>query len=52
LQGTASKPIRDPSLRRQRPVVGGFGRTPGAIARLDDSLRALQILSLLDDPGL
>ena len=30
---------------------GGFGRAPGAIPRLDDSLRALQILSSLDDPG-
>jgi hypothetical protein len=26
---------------------GGFGRVPGAIARLEDSLRALQVLSML-----
>ncbi|MDA8108060.1 MAG: hypothetical protein M0015_05455 [Betaproteobacteria bacterium] len=30
-------------------AVGGFGRTQGAIARLDDSLRALEILSLLEE---
>lgn len=30
---------------------GGFARAPGAIARLDDSLRALQILSMLDACG-
>ena len=27
--------------------LGGFGRATGAIARLDDSLRALQVLSML-----
>lgn len=30
-----------------RTGMGGFGRAPGAITRLDDTLRALQILSLV-----
>jgi len=43
---------RDPQLIRQYVVscqssLGGFGRVPGAISRLEDSLRALQVLLLL-----
>lgn len=30
--------------------TGGFGRAPGAIARLDDTLRALEILSMVQGP--
>ena len=30
-------------------ATGGFGRAPGAVERLDDTLRALQILALLGD---
>jgi len=28
--------------------AGGFGRVPGAIPRLDDTLRAVEILCMLD----
>jgi len=43
---------REPTLSRRyvarcQTLLGGFGRVPGAIARLDDSLRALQVLSKL-----
>ena len=43
---------RDPALIRRYVAAcqtsrGGFGRVPGAIARLEDSLRALQVLSML-----
>jgi hypothetical protein len=45
-------PVRNPMLSRRyvascQSSRGGFGRVPGAIARLDDSLRALEILSML-----
>ena len=30
-----------------RPTPGGFGRAPGAIARLDDTLQALEILLMV-----
>ena len=46
---------RDAALIRElvascQTGLGGFGRVPGAIPRLDDSLRALGILSMLS-PG-
>jgi hypothetical protein len=45
---------RDPALVRQyvagcQTSRGGFGRVPGAVPRLDDTLRALQILCVLAD---
>jgi hypothetical protein len=43
---------RDPALIKSyvkscQTASGGFGRVPGAIPRLDDSLRALEILAML-----
>ena len=40
--------IREFAKSCQTPL-GGFGRTPGAIARLDDTLHALQILVILGE---
>jgi hypothetical protein len=47
---------RDPVLVRQyvagcQTSRGGFGRVPGAVPRLDDTLRALEILCMLSDAG-
>lgn len=55
LQGSGVSPRFPGAVRSYvalcQTAVGGFGRAPGAIARLDDTMRAVGILDLLVQPG-